>query len=1250
METTPFKNFTKQYAIRKTLRFGLTLKNSEKKNRSHEELKNLILSSAERIKKEVASKGGEHDDLKLINDVSRCVKGIGEYLQSWQEIYRRTDQIALTKDYYKRLARKACFDSCWEEFNRRENKWGKAPKSQIIKISSLKNYYQRKGRETKEPIERKDNILNYWSKNIKNTRQKLHDFELVLQKYQTALNYQDKAHLKPRLVDFRKMFLSIARLCNETLGPLNNDSICFPELEKLSDDKRNAKVKEFALPEGRVARKALAEKIKELKDYFENNGGYAPFGKVTLNRQTAEQKPQNFKNGIEDILTKLKLIDLIKKLINQPDVSKYFACKDGNKKQLMNDESLSLVARVQMFKNKPVPVAVRFMLSEYLCKYHQFDKERVDRLFEKIGEPVSIGQEYASLKDKSEFDLAKYPLKLAFDYAWENVAKNMHTPVTFPEAQCLDYLKKVFSVDTTKPALKTYAALLFIKENLVTLEHEDNIPKDREKFIHNIQKTFKQLNLTGKDAEYEEDILVWIDKDENEQKTLKAKNETTYKNYDKAKHELGLLRGRQKNDIKSYKAVTEVFKDLSVAYGGFFADLRDKLREENELNKISHFGLIIEDANKDRYALLTKLDENRTTQDNILNDEKGGELKTYQVKSLTSKTLEKLVKNKGAYKDFHPSSREDFCQIKRDWTNYKNTPAFVAYVKDCLQNSAMAREQNWAEFSCDFSKCNTYEEIEKELDSKAHILQPGNISREALEKLVNRDDCLLLPFVNQDITSAKRELKNQFSKDWAMLFDDESNYRLHPEFKIVYRQPTPDYPAGKRYSRFQMIAHLLCEFVPESQAYLSHKQQIQIFNDKTEQSKQVDEFNKRLKLQGEFYVLGIDRGVKQLATLCVLNQCGKIQGDFEIYTRAFDTVKKEWQHSLLERLPILDLSNLRVETKVDGEKVLVDLASIPVKDGKGEYTRENQQKIKLKQLAYIRKLQYQMQFAEDKVLKFFEGNPRPEDIEINIGELITPYKEGKKFADLPTDKIFDMLTQYKEYAGKSDAHSEKVKREIFELDSAEELKSGVVANMVGVVAYLLEKYKYNAFISLENLCRAFSFAKDGLTGDLLASTAFDKTMDFKDQENLVLAGLGTYHFFEMQLLKKLFRIQKEKDIYHLVPAFRSVDNYETIRKLTKENSSAEFVCKPFGIVHFVDPKFTSKKCPVCESTKVNRDKKRGDIIVCKECGFQTAWAEQSAKNNDLLTKHHKQDLQLQFIQNGDDNGAYHIALKTLRNI
>jgi predicted RNA-binding Zn-ribbon protein involved in translation (DUF1610 family) len=325
-----------------------------------------------------------------------------------------------------------------------------------------------------------------------------------------------------------------------------------------------------------------------------------------------------------------------------------------------------------------------------------------------------------------------------------------------------------------------------------------------------------------------------------------------------------------------------------------------------------------------------------------------------------------------------------------------------------------------------------------------------------------------------------------------------------------------------------------------------------------------------------------------------------------------------------------------------------DLASIKVKDENGNYTRDNQQKIKLKKLAYIRKVQFQMQHESDKVMNFIRQWNNPEKMVEQIGELISPYKEGGRYADLPVEKIWDMLQQFKQF---TEDKNERAKNELMELDSAEELKSGVVANMVGVVAYFMKKYEYNAYISLENLCRAYNFATDGLTGRRLPNTAADSSMDFKEQENLQLAGLGTYHFFEMQLLRKLFCIQTETEIIHLVPTFRSVDNYENIHRLTKINHEAEYTCKPFGMVHFVDPRNTSKKCPVCGGVNINRNRKDNDIVKCKDCGFVSKWDEETKiKNNQLIQQYGMQDKNIEYIKNGDDNGAYHIALKTLKNL
>lgn len=1246
-----------EYQISKTLRFGLTLKEHSRKNKTHQKFKDLIDISAQRIE-EGASSDYNKTETELINMVEICVEQIHQHLKAWEAVYRRSDQLALTKDFYKQMARKACFDANWEEYNKKKKEWENYPKSQEIKLSSLKDYYKREGKETTDKVERINRILDYWANNIKITKQKLHEFEVVLNQFKKALNNDSLAHAKPHLVDFRKMFLSLAHLCNESLIPLNNDSIYFPALDKLQDNEHHEAIKTFASEDEKIKRKELTLTIKAIKDYFEENGGYVPFGKVTLNKYTAEQKPDIFRKKIEVILVdKLKIVDLVKELQNKTDeeIKDYFEFKDKNKINLIADAKLSVVERVQLFKYKPIPASVRFMLAQYLSKQKQLNNEQIMNLFEKIGASCSIGEDYKKLKDKGDFDLYQYPLKPAFDFAWENVARNLKNEKAnaYPKEQCISFLKKIFDVDSSNPALKLYADLLFIKENLSTLEHEQNSPKDKDKIIEKIRKTFQHINYgynSNKYSEHEKAILDWISNNEDIQNKSKKKNNVLYKNYDNAKQKFGLLRGIQKNNIQKYKKLTNDFKDLAIEYGKDFADLREKLREENEINKISHFGIIVEDRVQDRYVLLVKLDEDKTSSfDNLLADEPQGELKTYQVKSLTPKSLEKIITNRGGYKDFHSSEKRiDFIKIKDDWENYKEDPNFLSYVKDCLQSSTMAKSQNWAEFECDFSKCDSYEAIERELEVKAHILKSSHISAMTIRKLVEQNSCLLLPVVNQDITSASKDLKNQFSKDWKLLFENGNGYRLHPEFKIVYRQPTPDYPANKRYSRFQLIAHLMCEIIPESGEYISRKEQIRIFNDKDEQKLQVDKFNAKIKPSDEFYVLGIDRGLKQLATMCVLNQAGQIQGGYEIYSRFFDKDKKEWSHRLLEKRAILDLSNLRVETTIKGEKVLVDLASIKVKDEYGDYTKDNQQKIKLKQLAYIRKLQFQMQHEPEKTLKFIKQYSTPEAVEKNISELITPYKEGSHYADLDRNKVFDMLNQFLQFTKEKNEQSIK---ELIELESTEELKSGVVANMVGVIAFFMEKYHYNAYISLENLCRAFGFAKDGLNGKLLVSTNVDNTVDFKDQENLALAGLGTYHYFEMQLLKKLFRIQTQNEIFHLVPAFRSVDNYETIRKLSKITKDSEYACKPFGVVHFVDPMFTSKRCSVCESTKVQRLTKQNDIIVCKNCGFKTKWdAIATTQNKELLHKYKKEDLNLEFIHNGDDNGAYHIAIKTLANL
>ena len=324
-----------------------------------------------------------------------------------------------------------------------------------------------------------------------------------------------------------------------------------------------------------------------------------------------------------------------------------------------------------------------------------------------------------------------------------------------------------------------------------------------------------------------------------------------------------------------------------------------------------------------------------------------------------------------------------------------------------------------------------------------------------------------------------------------------------------------------------------------------------------------------------------------------------------------------------------------------------------VKDKKnGEKTKENNQVKKINQLAYMRKLQYQMQNKDlqKKILEIAKEKDRNIQIRL-LEEIITPFKKSSFYSDLKDNhKIFDLLDQFKEAIHKNE--TEDINR-LVELDTADDLKRGITANMIGVVSYLLKKYNYNVYISIENLSRSWANAIDGLNGRVLPKNLKDNKdendVDYKKIANQKLAGLGTYHYFEMQLLRKLFKIQKENKVMSLVPLFRSVEDYEDIRKLTKKEKNV-YVCKRFGTVDFVDPAFTSLKCPCCggngkKNVIRNHDK---DTIKCKglkecknckrKCKYFTSSDNKNLPNN------------LCFIKGGDDNGAYHIALKTLENL
>jgi len=1225
-----------EYQTQKTIRFGLTATNQ---NLYSEEIMKLLDISEKRVEKQAEQAKKVNNDADKNNQLRCCLDQIKEYLKTWSNIYPQIDFLAITKDFYKVISKKARFD--FDKGNGSE-----------IKLSYLQSTYYNKKRYLY--------IIESWKENLRKTENLYRKSDDLLKVFEEAKN-QNRDDKKLNKVELRKTFLSLFNLVNESLKPLIEGNLFIVNDDKIDEQNPKHDCVSVFISKTEERRK-LYDYICDLQDYFKDNGGYVPLGRVTLNKWTALQKSNNRDAEINRIIKELKINSVSIQNIEYEYnnfANNFKEKKDENGKIVKNNagniiwdlkaDAKSVIEICQFFKYKQVPINARLNLAKRLEKSIDFLSE--------FGVSKSPALDYKN--DKNNFNLTNYPLKIAFDYAWENCAKAKHEEIPFPKEQCEKYLKDVFDIDIECKEkcqnkeckgcekcrgyyLNKYADLIRFKILLGRLKAEFH-KTDEEKNKSNIQELrniFRDLDYRGDKRlnknEIQKAVNAWFD---NKEQSIGRKKEDEIHLMENEKNKfslsmqiIGQERGGLKSRISKYKALTEMFKVCASKFGKQFADLRDYFNEAYEVDKIKYRAWIIEDEKQNRFILFV----NKEKEVDLTSEE--GDLYFYEVKSLTSKSLVKFIKNRGAYPDFHKinnrqidlnsgekDSRGNFIDdVKIHWSTYKNNQKFLDKLKDCLQNSTMATVQKWSEFEFefDFSNCDTYEKLEKEIDRKGHKLERKTISLTTITNLVENTACLLLPIVNQDLNKGNKQAKNQnqFTKDWFDIFENKK--RLHPEFNIFYRFKTKDYPntkfkngteKTKRYSRFQMLAHFGCEVIPQGD-YLSKKEQIAIFNDDKKQTEEVKKYNKNISSDVD-YVIGIDRGIKQLATLCVLDKNGVIQGGFQLFTRTFNSETKQWEHQELEKRNILDLSNLRVETTITGEKVLVDLASIQTKNG------ENRQKIKLKELAYIRDLQYTMQTRASDLLDFASKINSADDItENNIKNFISPYKEGEKYADLPQKEMFDLLTEWKNA-------EEEGKRKIAELDPADNLKSGIVANMVGVVALLCAKYKYRVRIALEDLTRAYGIQKDALSG----ATIFQNDEDFKEQENRRLAGVGTMQFFEVQLLKKIFKVQIDKDL-HLIPAFRSIANYEKIVRRDKQNSGDEFVNYPFGIVCFVVPKYTSKRCPKCEKTNVNR---KENIVICKECGFQTKEGNPYEKNN------------IHFITDGDQNGAYHIAKKAL---
>ena len=1216
-----------EYQIYKTIRFGLSPKNKKSIDgravyKSHQEFADLVEKSIERIKQEKESSANKNNRALPLDEIRKCLGEMADFLTGWANICENKHQIALDKDYYKTLSKRLGFEGFWVDLKGR-----KQPQAREILLVALDNNDNKKK-------SRNEYIIDYWNNLLLNANRIYAEANEKLTQYEEAerLNMPNN---KPNEVELKKTFLALASIVSEVLKPIYNSQIIFPNIAKINGQTDNGKkfidfVMKYKSASG------LITDIENIKQYFEENGANITYCKASLNPKSVIRSSQNEKTdkdpikelGIENILGKYNDATAFWREMEKMSPSA--------KSAALNDRNKPLFLRSLLFKYKPIPSILHSEIARQLAPKCNKSEEQIKIFLQEIGIPKSPQKDYAD--DKDNFNIEKYPLKVAFDFAWEGCARYLyHKDSDFPNDQCKTFLQKVFEVNLNDVnVFGLYAKLLELNARLATYSNYEKNDGKKIEF--------------GKSVE---DIIGELEKIVNDNKVshlLKIKKmfKIPKANYDDAKKQLGMYRGRLKENITKYKNITEANKKIAMVVGRNFATARDIIMDKEGANRLTHYAAIVEDKNADRYLLLQDISSGENIYDKELNG-----YRTYYLNAVTARSISLDAKKLHDKEANNPKWKYLSAEEKKE----RSEKLWKKVAKEKFPDIKNIDNK-------------TTEQIKKEIDAKGQSLVYGCVSREKLNMLVEKGKCLLLPIINQDIAKEVKSDSNQFTKDWNAIFDRTSNWNFLPEVKVTYRKPTPNYPddrtGDKRYSRFQINAHFLCNYIPTSNgSYVSMREQIEKFRDDNEQKNAVKKFNDKINTgrSDKFYVFGIDRGQNELATLCVIDNDKKIQGPFKIYTRKFNSEKKQWEHTFLADRYILDLSNLKVETTIsidgnpDVRQVLVDQSEVLVKDKETQqYTRPNLNQIRMQHLAYIRKMQFKMQNNPEFVLNWYTENNTKEKIEENfVSGLVSFYYETKepvKLKDptmIPVKDIIEMLNKFSDLMHRKNA-GEDVKSEmdaLIELDPAENLKKGIVANMIGVIAFLLREYNYNVYISLEDLSKAHGPILNGITGIV------EKTNKNCGRQADVdkYAGLGLYNFFETQLLRKLFRIQQDSgNIIHLVPPFRAQKNYDNIVP------GKEKVKNQFGIVFFVDANSTSKMCPVCGTTNdkpnlkknpnamkgiVNgkemwllRDKNNGDRIHCYVCGFDT---DENHEENPL-----------KYIKSGDDNAAYLISTSAIK--
>ena len=725
--------------------------------------------------------------------------------------------------------------------------------------------------------------------------------------------------------------------------------------------------------------------------------------------------------------------------------------------------------------------------------------------------------------------------------------------------------------------------------------------------------------------------------------------------------------------FKAYCEFCEHYKAVAQLRGKLIAQIKGIEKERQEAVQTNYWGLISVDDNRQQLWLVPKekMQKARVYNDGRQACQEDDTTYLCAFESLTMRALHKLCFAEQS--SFVKDMPEDLKRQQKEAKEYKTKDddkkiaeknkkklEFLkavlqsAYAKDILQlgnfdlqtvyqaQDLKAFEQA-LEDACYYIKRVTFTEQEKQ-----HFLETFNIT--------------VLDVSSYDLEGRNKTSENKYHTDlwqafWNGIESEQEvmvrgfklgKIRLNPEVKIRYREKDEDlkdYISKKFDSSFKhrrLEDQFTVNFTLALNAGKRHEELA--FSKPEEILEKINDFNQKLNQQMDFstaWKYGIDRGQKELATLCLAKfspddtytcndtkflkptfpdgeediKCYELKEDKYGYKEPYKDGKgQERQREAIKNLSYFinneELFDIRNVTCLDLTTAKVIKGKIVTNGDVMTYLKLKKEvaKRKLHDLYYDGKIAVKKQIEwHDKDNKNSKGNDTLRIITITPKgtKKETIYQYFAKYqAILSKEDIKRDLNRYlNELREKDDSHTPSILK-------INHLRDAVTANMVGVICHLQKEYP--GFVILEDLEKStvdkhFGQSNENISRRGQSNENISRRLEIALYNKFQSLGLVPPHIKDILAIreevraKNLAHLDDEKAIEHYKknksnPEFKNKSEQECI-ETSKNILKSDFreknnLSSQIGTIVFVDEFLTSQNCPYCEGRAVEKNKKK----------------------------------------------------------